>query len=180
MSNFDCERRLSTVLLPGTGRIQIDELFTAHYPGLARAIYRIVGDTATAEELAAEAFWKLHHKPPASDANLAGWLYRTAIRLALDSVKLRRRRAHYETQSPLPCAIPDPEQTAVRREGEARVRDVLAAIKPEQAALLVLRNEGHTLAEIAGLLYLSPNSVGTLVARAEESFRKEYVKRYGE
>jgi RNA polymerase sigma factor (sigma-70 family) len=168
------------VLIPGTGRVNIDELFTAHYAGLARVIYRVVGDTATAEELAAEAFWKLHRNPPASDANLAGWLYRTGLRLALDSLKMRRRRAHYESQSAPPQSMPDPEQAVARSQREARVRDVLAAIKPEQSSLLVLRSEGYTLAEIAGLLYLSPNSVGTLIARAEESFRKEYVKRYGE
>jgi len=168
------------VLIPGTGCVNIDELFTAHYAGLARVTYRVVGDTATAEELAAEALWKLHRNPPASDANLVGWLYRTALRLALDSLKMRRRRARYESQSPPPCAIPDPEQAAARREQEARVRDALAAIKPEQSSLLVLRSEGYTLAEIAGLMYLSPNSVGTLIARAEESFRREYVKRYGE
>jgi RNA polymerase sigma-70 factor (ECF subfamily) len=60
------------------------------------------------------------------------------------------------------------------------VREVLAAIKPDQSALLVLRSEGYSLAEIGGLLYLNPNSVGTLLVRAEAAFRKEYVNRYGE
>jgi RNA polymerase sigma-70 factor (ECF subfamily) len=57
---------------------------------------------------------------------------------------------------------------------------VPGAIRPEQSSLLVLRSEGHTLAAIAGLLYLNPSSVGTLLARAEAAFRKEYVSRYGE
>jgi DNA-directed RNA polymerase specialized sigma24 family protein len=60
------------------------------------------------------------------------------------------------------------------------VREVLAAIKPDQSALLVLRSEGYSLAEIGGLLYLNPNAVGTLLVRAEAAFRKEYVNRYGE
>ena len=54
--------------------------FTAHYHRLARLIYRVVGDTGYAEELAAEAFWKLHRNPPSSDSNLAGWLYRAGLR----------------------------------------------------------------------------------------------------
>jgi len=46
--------------------------------------------------------------------------------------------------------------------------------------MLVLRSEGYKLDEIAGLLSLNPNSVGTLLARADAAFRKEYVSRYGE
>jgi RNA polymerase sigma-70 factor (ECF subfamily) len=168
------------VLIPIEQRAAIEELFAAHYAGLARVVYRVVGDTAVAEELASEAFWKLHRNPPASDANLVGWLYRTALRLALDSLKMRKRRAHYEALAPVPATTQNPEQSAERRQREARVRQVLAALKPEQASLLVLRSEGHTLAEIGSLMYLSPNSVGTLIARAETAFRKEYVNRYGE
>jgi RNA polymerase sigma-70 factor (ECF subfamily) len=167
------------VLIPVEERASIDDLFNAHYAGLARVIYRVVGDTSIAEELAAEAFWKLHRQPPASDANLVGWLYRTALRLALDSLKMRKRRVLYESQAPGPRAPQNPEEAAECRERERRVREVLAAIKPEQSTLLVLRSEGHTLAEIADLLYLNPSSVGTLLARAEAAFRKEYVSRYG-
>jgi RNA polymerase sigma-70 factor (ECF subfamily) len=168
------------VLIPGADRINIDELFAANYAGLARVIYRVVGDTAVAEELASEAFWKLHRTPPISHDNLAGWLYRTGLRLALDSLKIRKRRTHYEAQAPGPRAMQTPEEAAERREREARVRAVLAAIKPDQSSLLVLRSEGYSLAEMGGLLYLNPNSVGTLLARAEAAFRKEYVNRYGQ
>ena len=167
------------MLIPVEEHASIDDLFTAHYAGLARAIYRVVGDTAVAEELAAEAFWKLHRQPPASNANLAGWLYRTAFRLALDSLKMRKRRTRYESQARVPESPQNPEEAVERRERECRVRSVLAAIKPEQSTLLVLRSEGYTLAEIAGLLYLNQSSVGTLLARAEAAFRKEYVSRYG-
>jgi RNA polymerase sigma-70 factor (ECF subfamily) len=159
---------------------QFDELFTTHYAGLARLIYRVVGDVGWAEELAAEAFWKLHRSPPASDHNLVGWLYRTGLRLALDNLKQRKRRVHYEAQAPGPGALPGPEETLEHREQQARVRQVLAALRPEQATMLVLRSEGYSLAEVAAILYFSPSSVGTLLARAETAFRKEYVNRYGE
>jgi DNA-directed RNA polymerase specialized sigma24 family protein len=48
----------------------LDALFAANYSALTRVIYRVVGDTGLAEELAAEAFWRLHRSPPASDINL--------------------------------------------------------------------------------------------------------------
>jgi RNA polymerase sigma-70 factor (ECF subfamily) len=157
-----------------------DELFTANYTALTRLVYRVVGDIGWAEELASEAFWKLHRNPPASDQNLFGWLCRTGLRLALDNLKKRKRRAHYEAQAPAPGAIESPEDLLAQREQQVRVRQVLAALKPEQAALLVLRSEGYSLGEMAAILFFSPSSVGTLLARADMAFRKEYVNRYGE
>jgi DNA-binding CsgD family transcriptional regulator len=72
------------------------------------------------------------------------------------------------------------------RAGEARSHQglrgslgVAARERREQAALLVLRSEGHSLAETAATLSLNPKSVGTLLARADAAFRKEYVHRYG-
>ena len=157
-----------------------DQLFAAHYAPLTRLVYRVLGDTGRAEEVAATAFWKLHSKPPASPQNVAGWLYRTALHLALDHLKQRKRRIHYEGQASMPGATEDPEAYVERRRRADAVRQVLAALKPEQSALLVLRSEGYRLAEIAELLALNPSSVGTMLARADEAFRKEYVKRYGQ
>jgi RNA polymerase sigma-70 factor (ECF subfamily) len=159
---------------------QFDEFFAANYTALTRLVYRVVGDIGCAEELAAEAFWKLHRNPPASGHNLAGWLYRTGLRLALDNLKKRRRRAHYEALAPTPGAIESPEEAVPQIEQRVRVREVLAALKPEQSALLVFRSEGYSLGEMAGILAVNPSSVGTLLARADVAFRKEYVNRYGE
>jgi RNA polymerase sigma-70 factor (ECF subfamily) len=155
-------------------------LFASHYAGLCRAIYRVVGDTGWAEELASEAFWRLHREPPLSDKNLVGWLYRTGVHLALDNLKKRKRRAHYEALAPGPVGMPGPEEALEQVERRARVRAVLTALKPEQATMLVLRSEGYSLGELAALLNLNPNSVGTYLARADAAFRKEYVNRYGE
>jgi RNA polymerase sigma-70 factor, ECF subfamily len=157
-----------------------DALFIANYKPLTRVIYRVLGDTAAAEEVAAEAFWKLHRNPPASDHNLAGWLYRTGIRLAFDSLKKRKRRVNYEAHAPGPTPMPSPEDAVRRGEERFRVRQVLSALSPVQSSLLILRGEGYSISEIAEILALNPNSVGTLLARADSAFRKEYVNRYGE
>lgn len=167
-------------VIANTEATDFDAFFTANYVPLTRLIYRVVGDTGWAEELAAEAFWKLHRNRPRSSQNLAGWLYRTGLRLALDELKKSKRRRRYEGFAPEPAAELNPEQAAARMEQQLRVRQVLAAMKPEKAVLLVLRSEGYSLAEVAGILSLKPNSVGTLLARADAAFRKEYVSRYGE
>ncbi len=189
LSNFPGGRRYNSV--PASSYIPVvtqktepadrfDQLFAEHYAPLARLLYRVVGDTGRAEELASEAFWKLHRDSPSSDHNLAGWLFRTGFRLALDDLKKRKRREHYEALAPPPGETQTPEQAAQQLEQRTRVRRVLVALKPAQSELLMLRSEGYSLAEIAAVLVLNPNSVGTLLARADSAFRKEYVNRYGE
>ena len=157
----------------------VETLFRAHYRRICRVIYRVVGDTDLAEELAAEAFWKLHRKRPARLTNAEAWLCRTGVRLALDALRKRKRRQHYESASPEPHAAPDPEQDLARANEQARVRAVLAAMKPAQASLLLLRAEGLSYAELAAALRLHPSSIGTLIARAEARFKQTYEARHG-
>jgi RNA polymerase sigma-70 factor (ECF subfamily) len=46
--------------------------------------------------------------------------------------------------------------------------------------MLLLRSEGLSYAELAAALSLSSASVGTLLTRAGQAFKKEYIKRHGE
>jgi RNA polymerase sigma-70 factor (ECF subfamily) len=157
-----------------------DELFAGFYRRLARLLYRVTGDTARAEEVASEAFWRLYAKPPAARTNLEGWLYRTGLRLALDQLRKDRRRARYEALASVFGLAPGPHQLLEQNEERARVRQVLGALRVEQVGLILLRAEGLTYAETAAALQLNPASVGSLLARAEQAFRKEYVRRYGQ
>jgi RNA polymerase sigma-70 factor (ECF subfamily) len=157
-----------------------DALFKAYYRRLARVLFRVTGDTTRAEEVAAEAFWRLYERPPASNSNLEGWLYRTGVRLALDVLKKDRRRTRYESLAALFGTIPTPHEVLAQQEEQARVRATLAALKPDQTTLIVLRSDGLTYAEVAAALDLNPTSVGTALSRAEAAFRKEYVRRHGE
>jgi RNA polymerase sigma factor (sigma-70 family) len=157
----------------------LDALFSAYYRRLARLLYRATGDTARAEEFAAEAFWRLHRKAPPDATNIEGWLYRTGLHLALDHLKKERRRARYEALAHPFGVTPNPQRAVEQQEEQARVRQVLASLKPVQAAMLLLRSEGSSYAELAAALGLNPASVGTLLTRAGQAFRKEYVRRHG-
>jgi RNA polymerase sigma-70 factor (ECF subfamily) len=158
-----------------------EAIFRSDYSRIARAINRIIGDSARAEDLAVEAFWRLWRTPPAHGDNAGGWLYRTAVRLAIDELRWRARRARYEPLltffSPSPRT---PHDLLSTDEQQGQVRSVLAAMRPNDAELLLLRSDGLPYGEIAAVLSLNPASVGTLLSRAKAAFRKEYVKRYGE
>jgi DNA-directed RNA polymerase specialized sigma24 family protein len=84
---------------------EFDALFRAHYRRICRVIYRIVGQPDLAESLAAEAFWKLHQRRPAHLTNAEAWLCRTAVRLALDSLRKDKRRVRYESAAPPPASL---------------------------------------------------------------------------
>jgi RNA polymerase sigma-70 factor (ECF subfamily) len=145
----------------------------------------VIRDHARAEELAVEVFLKWDRHPAAHGANADGWLYRTALRMALNELRRELRRNRHETVyaflfSHLLRRSPSPEQIRAAKEEQEQVRIVLGRLKHRDTELLLLRNSGLSYREIAGTLRLKPSSVGTLLIRAEQAFRKEFIKLYGE
>jgi RNA polymerase sigma-70 factor, ECF subfamily len=138
-----------------------------------------VRDPGRAEDLAVEVFLKLWRHPEAQGEKAGGWLYRTAVRKGLDELRRQTRRARYETLFGFRRQDPTPEQILAANEEREKVRHVLAAMESRQAQLLILRSEGLSYNEVALVLDLNPASVGTLLRRAQQAFRKEYVKRHG-
>ena len=160
--------------------VDLEAVFDAHYSRIARAISRITRDPARAEELAVEVFLKWSRHPQAHGDHAPGWLYKTGIRLALDELRRQHRRARVERLVRFVSATPTPEDLQLARDDRDRVRGVLAALPRRQAELLLLRHEGLSYEEVAAALGLNPVSVGTLIVRAQQAFRKEYVKRHGD
>ena len=159
---------------------RLDTIFRAHYERIARAIGRVIHDQARAEELAVEVFLKWWRNPQAHGEHAEGWLYRTAVREALDELRRQMRRSRFERlfnfarESP-----PTPEHVYSVNAEQQRVRTVLGALHRRHAELLLLWSHGRSYQEIAVSLAVNSNYVGSLVSRAQESFRKEYLKRYG-
>jgi RNA polymerase sigma-70 factor (ECF subfamily) len=154
--------------------------FRRDYARIARLVARVIGDRDRAEDLTVEAFWRLWRTPRAQGEAHGGWVYRTALRLALDELRRRTRRARYEALFPFSRAPQPPDELVSAAQDQSRVRAVLAALSSRDASLLVLQSEGCTYDEMGHALSLNPASVGTLLARAKEAFRTVYVRRYGE
>jgi RNA polymerase sigma-70 factor, ECF subfamily len=153
--------------------------FRAQYQRIARVIGRVVKDRARAEELAVEVFLKFWRTPAAQGEQAEAWLYRTAVRRGLDELRQRTRRGRYERLLGIGRKVPTPEDVRSAVEEQEKVRLVLAVIAPRQAELLILRSQGLSYEEVATALELNPASMGTLLGRAQDAFRKEYIRRYG-
>jgi RNA polymerase sigma-70 factor (ECF subfamily) len=157
-----------------------EAIFRAQYGRIAHVIGRVVRDPARAEELAVEVFLKLWRSPRAQGEKAEGWLYRSAVRKGLDELRRRTRRKRYESLLGFAGVVPTPEEVRSSVEDQEKVRLVLAVIETRHAELLLLRYEGLSYDELASALDLNPASIGTLVIRAQQAFRKEYIQRYGE
>lgn len=165
---------------PDEAGLDLETVFRAQYGRIVRVIARVIRDGARAEDLAVEVFLKFAQSRKAQRENVEGWLYRTAVRAGLNELRRQVRQERYERLVALVRRSPTPEELMATREEQDRVRLLLGAIDPRQAELLVLRSQDLSYEEIATALKMNPGSIGTLLSRAQQAFRKEYLKRYGQ
>ena len=163
--------RMSTQLEMLPPEDSFESLFLNNYQRVFRLLYRMTGNRMEAEDLAQEVFRKLWQTPPADFSKQAGWLYRVAIRLGYNALRSSKRRTHYEQQVQLNVVSEENANTAIERE---EVRRVLRQISERSAQLLMLHHSGFSYKEIAEALQISPNSVGTILARAEKEFEQKW------
>ena len=173
------------VMSEGSRVGKFETLFVKHYPRIVGILRRIVRDHGRAEDLASEVFLKLYRRPLAREpeANVGGWLYRTATNLGIDALRATARRSRFEQAAGQHA---EQNKTAengfdrmARFEREHRVRTVLVEIKPAQAQLLLMRASGNSYKELAAALEIEAGSVGTLLVRAEAAFEQRYRELFG-
>ena len=170
--------------IPLSLQSSLEDIFHLQYPRLVGILSRITGDRARAEELASEVFYRLSSRPSLfrPNHNLEGWLYRTAVNLGLDALRVEARRRRNEQAAGTAArgsGADNPLADVLRSEQKMRVQAVLAALKPLRARLLLLRHAGLSYGELADALGIQRASVGTLLARATADFEKRYRALYG-
>jgi RNA polymerase sigma-70 factor, ECF subfamily len=181
--------RMAAISPDRTVSTDFDALFLAHYDGVYRLAYRLAGTREEAEDLAQEAFLRLHRTPhlwhtaanPTIEHNVRAWLYRVVTNLAYNALRGERRRQQREDRlaGPLgPVGEADVADAALsaaeQAQAAAQVRRALAALTERQVQLLLLRQSGLSYRELAAELGVAPGSVGTLLARAEAAFVAAY------
>jgi len=138
-------------------------------------LYRLLGDSAVAEDLAQETFtraWNAHRQLPALD-NPRAWLYRIATNAARDHFRRARLIAWLPLLGHEPgLQLEGPEEQAVESE---RMRRALLQLSPNYRIPLVLYTcQGFTVAEIAGALSLSRAAVKQRLVRARQQLREAF------
>lgn len=159
-------------------------LFSRHWPTVYAVLFRLVGSREEAEDLAQEVFVRLYRNPPdrLDRSDLAPWLYRVATNLGYNALRREAREARRRERSQQLAAAEnrgegragDPEVLTLAAEERLAVRRALAELSEREQACLVLRHSGLSYAEVAAAIGVQVGSVGTLLARAEERFRRVY------
>jgi len=165
---------------------QFEKFYLEHYGRVVGVLFRLTASRGDAEDLANEVFVKLYRRQslPSPDGNVAGWLYRTATNLGIDALRKEARRRRHENvaaHEALESQVADgPLAAVLTSERRRKVREALAELKPVQAQALILRASGFSYQELADALDVKRVSMGTLLLRAEEAFRKTYRATAGE
>ncbi len=172
----------------GAGDItSFETLFHRHYDQVYGLLFRLVGNRVEAEDLTQEAFLKFYDHAfgrkflaNRSEHNISAWLYRVATNLGYNLIRSRQRRWRRNVLLvPETDGSPGMEEEIGRSEDKAAVRATLARLPARQVKLLLLRQMGLSYADCAEACDVAPGSVGTLLSRAAEAFRRAYAEETG-
>jgi RNA polymerase sigma-70 factor (ECF subfamily) len=158
-------------------------------------VYRMCG-TDDAEDLTQEIFLKalaaLRSFQFQGNASFRTWLYRIAVNASINELRRRKRRRAAEGPSlDAPVStddgsverdiadeyVPAPAAEVERSETQRAVREVLARMRPQHRLVLTLVDlENMEYREAAALLKCPLGTLKSRVARARETFAREYEK----
>lgn len=147
---------------------RFDAVFIAHRRTLLRSLQRMVDNPSTAEDLLHETYLRvtraLHDRPV---AHLEPFVFQTARNLALDHLRARRLREGTLLENVAVDVLHNVAAPASTAEDAAhagqllqRLSSRLARLTERQQRIFILsRLHGHSCAEIAQALQVSPSTV---------------------
>ncbi len=154
------------------------QLVRKYQDRLMTTVYHVVQDRADAEDVVQETFLRafVHLRTFAGRSAFFTWLTRIALNLAIGE---HRRRARIPFRQPAEFS-PDepvdhgdlPGDRMMREESASQIQKALAALAPDQRAVLVLRTvEGLNYQEISQVLDLNVGTVRSRLHRARMQLR---------
>lgn len=151
-------------------------LFRQHHRSVRGWILRMVRDSAAADELTVETFWRIYRARDRfePERGFEPWARRIATRAALDW--LRAQKPEYAMPSEFFADLPSPQRAdpAVSEEIRRRTGQAFARLRPGlriAATLAVIEERPHK--EVADALGISVTAVKLRVFRALRLLRKD-------
>jgi RNA polymerase sigma-70 factor (ECF subfamily) len=151
---------------------------------LINFLFRMVRDSATAEDLAQEVFLRVYRarKRYSPSAKFTTWLFRIATNLALNSVRDNRHRqmdvsidaSVEDDEAPLqlPAREMRIDEHMIERDRAEFIRQAISSLPEKQrVAVLLHKYEEMDYAEIAKILECSESALKSLLFRAYETLR---------
>lgn len=152
-------------------------VYEQYYDTIFRRISYLTGDMHVAEDLTQEVFMKLYNSPP-DHSNVAAWLNKVSTNISYNY--MRDKKIHegkneviYEKEMDNVVSI---EEVAINNCEVDLTRKVLNILSPRDRMSLLLKFSGYKYSEIAEVIGVDKNSVGTLISRAQAKFKENYLK----
>lgn len=165
-----------------------EQLVSGHLSQVINLAYRMLGDRQEAEDIAQEAFLRLHRALPSfrGDCRIKTWLYKVVSRLVIDHIRreqIRRRVFFFRRNDEDPDPVTDyadpgasPSDVLMGMEARQRLFTAMDKLSARQRAVFVLRHqEGLPLKEIAQVLHLKEGTVKAHLHRAVQFLRQEFT-----
>ncbi len=157
-------------------------LFDERFGSLYRYLDRLSGDPDLADDLAQEAFVRLHRRREIPN-DARAWLVAVASNLFRDERRRTRRRQNLLARQPADLTLgsppSSPDDDVERGDRRTLVRQALDRMPLRDREMLLLRHEGYSYREIANALGVAETGVGTMLIRATEAFRAELMEKRG-
>ena len=152
-----------------------DETVRQRQTQVIRIAYRMLGNWADAEDVAQEAFVRLHRHGLdgfLGDAALGGWLCRVTVNLCLDRIRSQARWSMTAELPDLASLAESAEGVVLRNEQKLRLTAALAELPERERAAVVLREiEGLSTAETAAAMGSTEGTVRSQVSKALDHLR---------
>ncbi|MGH9475493.1 MAG: RNA polymerase sigma factor [Terriglobales bacterium] len=166
-----------------------DELVARFRRPLMGFVFRMVHDSAAAEELLQEAFLRvyLHRQRYKPQARFSTWMYRIAHRLALNYLRDHRHEAHatglvdedtgvavFELADDRPNAEQHLLAAGQQQLRQRRIRAAITALPERQRTAVILNKyQGLEYEQVGEVLQLSSSATKSLLFRAYQTLRQE-------
>lgn len=164
-------------------RAAYNAIYDRHAERVRRICYRMLGNSADAEEAAQETFLRCYRALGRFNGQyqLGAWVSRVASNVCLDQLRLRGRSVKTQDAddevAELVCTAKQPDLVV---EQQIDVAESLRGIQPLHARALMLRAvAGLSHQEIASELKMTPDQVKALLHRARISFRRVWNQASG-
>ena len=157
--------------LPVDAPSEVLRLFSAHGTALYRFCRGTLENASDAEDIVQDTFVKLiqHLQSGGDRSNLRAWLFAVAANACRDRARGRMRwlpwRAELDRRAVAPVDIPPDRR---------RLLAALEALAARDRLLLSLRAQGLSYREMAAATGIAEQSVGRLLARAVDRWRRAF------
>lgn len=150
--------------------------YESQFPAIYRFAYRLLGNSADAQDVAHDAFLALLSRTNGGGEikNQRAWLYRVAANACCD--RLRGRSVFQKIAGSWleqRNVAATPEQVLLCESETLQVRTALNRLPVKKRLILLLRQEGLCYDEIAHAVGVRKSSLGKLLARATKQLAEE-------